>query len=149
MLHPRCVNCHPSGDSPTQSDLALVHDPPVFRGTADNGVPGLECTSCHQTANAELARIPGAPKWHLAPREMAWVGKTPATLCAQLKDPARNGHRSLAQVVDHASHDEIVAWGWKPGADRTPAPGSQARYGALMAAWVKDGAECPTEGSAH
>ena len=149
MLSPRCLNCHPDGDSPTQSDRMLVHDPPVYRGAADNGVPGLECTSCHQEKNAELARIPGAPKWHLAPRVMAWVGKTPSSLCEQLKDPARNGRRSLAQVVEHAEHDAIVGWGWQPGAARTQPPGDQRAYGALMAAWVRDGAECPKEGSAQ
>ena len=122
-----------------------MHDPPVARGPADQGVPGLECTSCHQDKNGELARIPGAPKWHLAPKSMAWVGKTVPEICEQVKDPARNGGRSLAKLVDHAEHDELVAWGWHPGADRKPAPGDQARFGALIAAWVKTGAACPTK----
>ncbi|RKG72342.1 Isoquinoline 1-oxidoreductase subunit [Corallococcus terminator] len=147
MLHPRCVNCHPAGDSPTQGDAFQLHDPPVARGPGDQGVPGLECTSCHQEKNAELARVPGAPKWHLAPRVMAWQGRTPQSLCEQLKDPARNGGKSLAEIIEHSAHDELVGWGWKPGADRVPAPGTQAEFGALVAAWVKDGAECPREES--
>ncbi|RKH39776.1 Isoquinoline 1-oxidoreductase subunit [Corallococcus llansteffanensis] len=145
MLHPRCVNCHPAGDSPTQRDDFQVHDPPVTRGPADQGVPGLECTSCHQDRNVELARVPGAPKWHLAPKVMAWQGRTLRSLCEQLKDPARNGGKSLAEIVEHSAHDELVGWGWKPGSGRVPAPGTQAEFGALMAAWVSDGAECPRE----
>jgi hypothetical protein len=145
MLHPRCANCHPNGDTPAQGDEMRAHDPPVVRGEGDHGAPGLECGSCHQDRNQELARVPGAPKWHLAPRSMAWVGRTPAALCAQLKDPARNGGKTLEQIVEHSAHDELVAWGWAPGAGREPAPGTQASFGALMAAWAKDGAACPRD----
>ena len=145
MLSPRCANCHPSGDSPLQGDDKTLHNPPVTRGPADQGVPGLLCSSCHQDRNLELARVPGAPKWHLAPKVMAWVGKRPAALCEQLKDPKRNGGKTLQQLVDHSAHDELVAWGWNPGHGRTPAPGSQARFGALIAAWVELGAGCPKE----
>jgi len=74
---------------------------------------------------------------------MAWVGKGPHALCEQLKDPARNGGKTLAQIADHAAHDKLVAWGWSPGADRTPALGTQAQFGALVAAWIQDGAACP------
>lgn len=147
LLHPRCRNCHPAGDSPAQGEGGQLHDPPVVRGSEDKGVPGLECTSCHQDRNATLARIPGAPMWHLAPRSMAWVGRTPGAICEQIKDPARNGNKTLAQIVEHSAHDELVAWGWNPGADRKPAPGTQERFGALMAAWAKDGAACPREGA--
>ena len=143
LLHPRCVNCHPAGDVPAQGDPGRPHDPPVERGPSDSGVVGMECSGCHQDRNAELARVPGAPHWQLAPKAMAWVGKTPAALCEQLKDPARNGNRQLAQIVDHVSHDALVGWGWAPGHGRTPAPGSQAAFGALVAAWVEAGAACP------
>jgi hypothetical protein len=143
MLHPRCANCHPSDDTPRQGDLQVIHDPPVVRGPDDQGVPGMECGSCHQDHNVPLARVPGAPQWHLAPKVMAWLGVAPAKLCVQLKDPARNGGRTLPMIVDHVTHDPLVAWGWAPGADRTPAPGSQAEFGALVAAWVASGAECP------
>jgi hypothetical protein len=145
LLHPRCANCHPSGDTPHQRLTMELHDPPVVRGAEDNGVPGMECTSCHQDRNQMLTRVPGAPKWHLAPIEMAWVGKSVAYVCGQLKDPKRNGGRTLEQVVEHSAHDDLVAWGWSPGADREPAPGTQAQFGALMQAWVDTGAECPEE----
>jgi hypothetical protein len=129
--------------------MSMVHDPPVVRGEGDQGVPALRCGTCHQDANVELARVPGAPGWHLAPRSMAWLGRTPAAICAQVKDPARNGNRSLAAIVTHASHDPLVAWGWAPGHGRTPAPGDQARFGALVAAWVQNGAACPAPAPAE
>jgi hypothetical protein len=145
LLHPRCVNCHPHDDQPRQRNLGLIHDPPVVRGPADRGAVGLECTSCHQEKNVEGTRVPGAHDWHLAPREMVWLGRSPGAICKQIKDPARNGNRTLAQIVEHSAHDGLVAWGWAPGADRTPAPGTQARVGALMDAWAKTGAACPDE----
>jgi hypothetical protein len=145
LTHPRCVNCHPADDSPRQGDGHLLHDPPVVRGPADRGIPALGCATCHQDRNAELARIPGAPDWHLAPASMAWLGKTPAAICTQLKDPARNGGRSLAQIHEHLAHDSIVAWGWRPGADRSPAPGNQTQLAALVQAWIESGAACPAE----
>jgi len=135
MLHPRCANCH----------MSVVHDPPVARGPDDVGVPALRCDSCHQDKNLALARVPGAPGWHLAPRSMAWFGRSPAAICAQLKDPEKNGKRSLEAIVDHAAHDRLVAWAWDPGHERAPAPGTQARFGALVDAWVKTGAACPAE----
>jgi len=147
FLHPRCVNCHPNGDTPHQGMDLSVHDPPVVRGPDDKGVVGVQCSSCHQDHNLELARVPGAPDWHLAPRAMAWVGKSPPEICEQMKDPARNGGRTLAQIVDHNAHDRLVAWGWNPGHSREPAPGTQEQLGQLVADWVASGAECPNEGA--
>ncbi len=145
LSSPRCSNCHPSDDSPRQHDTRALHDPPVTRGVDDRGVPAMRCASCHQDQNLELARVPGGPDWHLAPKSMAWIGKSPAAICAQVKDASRNGGRTLANIVEHAAHDPIVAWGWSPGHGRTPAPGTQARFGALVAAWVDTGAACPTD----
>lgn len=142
LLHPRCTNCHPTDDAPRQRN-GEAHDPPVARGDDDRGVVGLACTSCHQDKNIALSRVPGAPGWHLAPRSMGWLGKSPAEVCAQLKDPSKNGGRTPAQIVEHVSHDPLVAWGWDAGADRAPVPGTQARFGALVAAWIETGAVCP------
>jgi hypothetical protein len=145
ILHPRCTNCHPNGDVPLQGMTAMLHDPPVVRGPEDRGVVGMACVTCHQDRNVELARVPGAPGWHLAPIEMAWVGRTLPQICEQLKDKQRNGGKTLAEIAHHSGHDELVAWGWHPGADREPAPGDQATFGALMTAWVDTGAACPEE----
>jgi hypothetical protein len=35
--------------------------------------------------------VPGNPIWHLAPRETAWEDKTLGEICAQIRDPTRNG----------------------------------------------------------
>ncbi len=145
LLHPRCLNCHPPDDHPRQRDDHQLHDPPVFRGPDDRGLPGLRCDGCHQATNLELARVPGAPMWHLAPVEMAWLGKSAFELCQQLKDPKRNGGKSLAEIVEHTAHDPLVAWGWNPGHGREPAPGTQERFGKLMAAWADNGAVCVKE----
>jgi hypothetical protein len=74
---------------------------------------------------------------------MAWEGKTLGEICAQIKDPARNGGRSLEELVHHIGSDTLVGWAWAPGYGRRPAPGTQEQAGALAAAWVKTGAICP------
>lgn len=143
LTHPRCVNCHPAGDRPRQGEEGRLHQPPVERGTDGHGLPAMRCSICHQKANFDPGRMPGNPEWHLAPREMAWEGKTLAEICVQIKDPKRNGNRSLADLVHHIGEDTLVGWAWAPGYGRQPAPGTQKQAGALVEAWVKTGAACP------
>ncbi len=143
LTHPRCVNCHPAGDRPRQGDDRRLHQPPVERGADGFGLPAMRCPICHQQTNFEPSRVPGDSAWHLAPREMGWEGKTLGQICAQIKDPARNGGRSLDDIVHHVGTDHLVGWAWAPGADRRPAPGTQTQAGALLEAWVKTGAVCP------
>jgi hypothetical protein len=143
LTHQRCVNCHPAGDRPRQGDASRLHQPPVERGADGFGLPAMRCPICHQQTNFEPAGVPGDPVWHLAPHEMAWEGKTPEQICAQIKDPARNGGRSLDDIVHHVGTDHLVGWAWAPGGDRRPAPGTQMQAGALLDAWVKTGAVCP------
>jgi hypothetical protein len=143
LTHPRCVNCHPAGDRPRQTDAGRLHQPPVERGADGYGLPAMRCPICHQQANFEPGRVPGNPIWHLAPREMAWEGKTIAEICTQIKDPARNGNRSLQDLVHHIGTDTLVGWAWAPGFGRTPAPGTQKEAGALVEAWIQAGAACP------
>jgi hypothetical protein len=147
ILHPRCVNCHPSGDRPLQGDDGHPHIPAVQRGEGDIGVPGLYCTTCHQQANYDAVGIPGHPEWHLAPIEQAWQGRSLGEICAQIKDPARNGGKNMAELIEHMAHDSLVGWGWHPGAGRTPVPGSQAVFGELVRAWADSGAVCPSGGT--
>ena len=143
LTHPRCVNCHPAGDRPHQTDLGRPHQPPVERGEDGHGLAAMRCSICHQRANFEPARMPGHPDWHLAPREMAWAGKTVSEICAQIKDPARNGGRSPEDLIHHIGDDTLVGWAWAPGFGRQPAPGTQKIAGALVEAWVNTGATCP------
>jgi hypothetical protein len=143
LTHPRCMNCHPAGDRPRQGDTRRLHQPPVARGPDGHGTESMRCDMCHQKANFDPGRMPGHPLWHLAPREMAWEGKTLAQICAQIKDPARNGGRKVEDLIDHIGKDTLVGWAWAPGYGREPAPGTQDEAGALVDAWVKSGAACP------
>jgi hypothetical protein len=141
IQHPRCVNCHPSGDRPSQGMTAQPHEPWVRRGADGFGAVGMRCGTCHQPANFEA--VPGHPKWHVAPIEMAWQGKTLGEICRQIKDPGRNGGHTLEQIVTHMADDSLVGWAWSPGNGREPAPGTQAAFGALVRAWAESGAACP------
>jgi len=143
LTSPRCLNCHPSGDRPRQGDSKRLHQPPVYRGKDGLGLEPMRCNTCHQNANFEPGRIPGNPRWQLAPIEMAWEGKTASQICVQIKDPARNGNRSLNDLVEHIGKDTLVGWAWDPGYGRTAAPGTQNQAGELVDAWVTSGAVCP------
>ena len=151
LTSPRCMNCHPAGDHPLQGDDHHAHQPPVERGTEGAGIPGTPCSACHTGrivdlypgATASFQSIPGHPRWALAPLSMAWEGKSLGDICRQVKDPTRNGGRTLALLHDHVAKDDLVAYGWHPGAGRVPAPGTQAQAGELIQAWIDSGAECP------
>jgi hypothetical protein len=151
ITHPRCLNCHPAGDRPLQGDDQHVHSPPVLRGDGGDGVPGLTCAACHMSRTVEVPpggsyqSIPGHPRWELAPIEMAWVGKSHAEICQQLKDPKRNGGRDLALLHEHMAKDDLVAYGWNPGPGRDPAPGTQEIFGQIIQAWIDTGAVCPID----
>jgi hypothetical protein len=149
LQHPRCVNCHPAGDSPLQGEAMVLHRPPVVRGDGGMGAPGMMCTTCHGAGNVAFVgaegSIPGHEIWHLAPLEMAWEGRSLGEICAQIKDPTRNGGKSLAELHEHNAHDGLVGWGWHPGEGREPAPGDQATFGALTQAWIDAGAHCPEQ----
>jgi hypothetical protein len=143
ITHARCMNCHPAGDRPAQGDDRHPHMPLVVRGVDNFGAVGMRCTTCHGPANFDPAGIPGHPEWHLAPIEMAWVGKSLGEICQQIKDPARNGGKSMDDLVHHMAEDSLVGWGWHPGVGREPAPGTQQEFGALFKAWADTGAVCP------
>jgi len=142
LTHPRCINCHPAGDRPTQANDEHPHLPPVWRGAG-------ACQACHTERNYTLMErssyqsIPGHARWDLAPIEMAWQGKSVGEICAQLKDPQRNGGRNLELLHEHLAHDDLVAWGWQPGEGRDPAPGTQQKLGELVRYWIDSGAACP------
>jgi hypothetical protein len=141
---PRCLNCHPAGERPTQTDRMRPHQPLVVRGDGGMGAPGgLVCTTCHHDTNFDPAGVPGNPKWALAPAEMAWQGKTLGQICIQIKDKSRNGGKDIAALIKHMAEDELVGWGWNPGAGRIPAPGTQKQFGELIKAWADAGASCP------
>jgi hypothetical protein len=148
LTHPRCMNCHPAGNHALQG-AGRAHNPAAWRDDPDTGTVGTNCATCHTEANVTLHEaasyrsIPGHPRWGLAAKSMAWEGKSVGDICRQLKDPKLNGGRDLAMLHEHIAKDDLVAWGWRPGVGRQPAPGSQDEAGKLVQAWIDTGAECP------
>jgi cytochrome c5 len=146
LMHPRCMNCHPSGDSPLQGDDSHVHLQNAKRGADGKGKYALKCANCHQDVNLPGANMPpGNPAWHLPRKDMPLVfqGKSPRELADQLKDPMRNGGKTLAQLAEHVTNDRLVLWGWEPGAGRTMPPLSHDDFAKKFRAWVEKGAASP------
>jgi len=146
LMSPRCMNCHPSGDIPLQGDDSHLHTQGVKRGLDGKGVYALKCANCHQPQNTPgLNMPPGNPKWHLPPANMKMVfqGKSPRELAAQLKDPNRNGNKTLDQLIDHVSNDQLVLGGWHPGDGRKLPPLSHADFAKNFKAWIDKGAYLP------
>lgn len=150
IQHPRCLNCHPADRTPTQGSGLHVHVPAIRADQAGHGPPGLPCNTCHQAQNTPtnvqpIQSIPGHAHWMLAPASMAWQGAKTADICRQIKDPARNGGRTLEKIHEHMAQDTLVGWAWRPGPGREPAPGTQKAFGELIAAWIETGAACPDQ----
>ena len=83
--------------------------------------------------------------WALAPVEAEWFGKSSVYICNQLRDPDRNGDRTIREVAEHLDHDLILHWAWNPGGNREAAPHSlQETMDALMQ-WSAAGTPCPIE----
>ena len=146
LTSPRCQNCHAAGDAPLQGDDSHVHIQNVKRGADGHGVTAMRCDTCHQTVNLPGEHMPpGNPKWALPPpqHKMVFVGRSPAELCQQIKDPKQNGGRSLDQLLDHVADDDLVGWGWNPGDGRTLPPLSRPDTVAQMKIWIAGGAACP------
>jgi hypothetical protein len=146
FMHARCMNCHPAGDVPLQGDDSHLHAQNVKRGPEGKGKYALKCANCHQLTNLPGENMPpGNPNWHLPPPEMPMVfqGKTPGELARQLKDPKRNGGRTLEEILRHVSEDKLVLAGWDPGDGRTKPPLTHAEFVARMREWVEKGAEAP------
>lgn len=141
LTHPRCVNCHPSGDRPLQGDQGQPHQPLVVRGADGHGAPAMNCDTCHGASN--YRNVPGNSQWQLAPAEMAWQGKTLTQICEQLKDKQRNGGKTLDEIAEHMTNDALVGYAWKPPKHLEAPPGNQALFGQLAKAWVGAGAGCP------
>lgn len=146
LQSPRCRNCHPTGDRPLQGDVGAPHAQNISRASV---AAGLLCSTCHQERNSDAIGIaggpPGAPRWGLPPAEhpMVFQGKTPTALCEQLKNPAHNGGKTLAQLLDHVSHDPLVLWGWQPGGKRQQPPLPHDKFVAAFTAWVAADGACP------
>lgn len=150
LSHRRCVNCHPAGDRPRQGEDSHIHNFGVKRGKDGHGTFALKCKSCHQPENNDLAGVPGAPHWHLAPRSMAWEGLSKVEIAKALLDKSKNGDRSLEEIEKHLTEDPLVLWAFDPGINnegvpREKPPVSKEDYIKAVKKWVADGAIIPAE----
>ncbi len=147
LRHPRCMNCHSTGDFPRQGDDNHPHIMQIRRGPDGHGLNAVKCSTCHQDRNiVGIHTPPGAPDWHLPPPEtpMIWEGLSARQLCELLKDPAQNGHRSVEQIVEHMS-TPLVLWAWHPGEGRAAIAMPQNEFLARVKNWAAKGAACPGE----
>jgi len=147
--HPRCQNCHPAGDVPLAGDEGHPHLQNVQRGPFGMGRPGEECTTCHGPANLPASYGEHTPPgvvsgWRMPKPEerLVFVGVAPGALCEQVKDPARNGGKSMAALRIHLD-DPLVVWGWDPGFGRAPVSTPRADFLAAWETWAAAGAPCP------
>lgn len=155
LTHPRCINCHTAGDYPQQGEDRHRHLFNVVRGPEGRGVPALQCTTCHQAANADSTGLPGAHDWHLAPLSMRWQDAndnilSTSAVCKAFTDRSRNGDRDGAALLKHNEEEPLVLWAWHPGrrADGSLRPLPPIAHDQFVAAtrkWVEAGMPCPQQ----
>ena len=156
--HPRCANCHTGpSDRPMWSGpsygTARPHGMNIRAGESRMGAEYLACGTCHTTKDTDWdnanAMPHAAPRvampWALAPVEAHWFGQPSEAICAQLRDPARNGGRDMTELAAHLDHDLILHWAWTPGGNREPAPYSLQEHVSDILAWGTAGMPCPQD----
>jgi hypothetical protein len=146
LHHPRCMNCHSTGDFPRQGDDHHRHTMQVYRGPDGHGINPVKCSTCHQDHNLSgLHTPPGALDWALPPAAMPmiWEGLSDRQLCELFKDPKKNGHRSVDQILEHMN-TPLVLWGWAPGDGRPPIPMPRDAFLRNVREWISNGAACPS-----
>jgi hypothetical protein len=148
LASPRCINCHVPADSPPlQGDDSHPHTMRVMRGNDGKGAnPVLRCSNCPQDSNVTTPHgPPGAPGWSMPPAAtpMAWQGLNTSQLCRALQDPRINGNKTLPQLIEHLTSENLVNWGWNPGPGRSLPPLSHQDFVDAAKRWVAAGAPCP------
>jgi hypothetical protein len=151
LTHPRCISCHTATNYPQQGDDRHRHLFNVVRGPGDKGVPGLNCATCHQGANADSTGVPGAHDWHLAPLSMKWQDINDKILsspeiCRSLTDRSKN--HSPDGLLKHHQVEPLVLWAFQPGRSRDGSaralpPLTHDEFVAATRAWVEAGTPCP------
>src|SRR5260370_13895793 len=119
MVSPRCLNCHTATNYPQQGDDRHRHVANVIRGPQDKGVVALNCSTCHQSTNANSTGVPGAHNWHLAPLSMRWQNAndrplSSAEVCRSVLHLLDGPH-----LLKHHEEEPLVLWRFNPG--RRPA----------------------------
>jgi hypothetical protein len=155
LIHPRCINCHTATDYPQQGDDRHRHFANVIRGPEGKGVPGLNCMTCHQEANADSTGAPGGHDWHLAPLSMKWQdlnnkALSSGAVCRAVTDRTKNHDLDGAGLLKHHSDEPLVHWAWQPGRRpdgtmRTTPPLTHAQFVDATRRWVDAGTPCPQE----
>jgi len=155
LTSPRCINCHTATNYPQQGDDRHRHFANVVRGPAGRGVPGLNCVSCHQEANADSTGVPGGHNWHLAPLSMRWQDAndqllSSALVCRALIDRSKNSGLDGPALLKHHTEEALVLWAWNPGRRpdgslRSVPPLSHAEFVAATRNWIAAGTPCPAE----
>lgn len=152
--HPRCANCHVGADNrPMWSGPSYgntrVHGMNINAGDTRDGAQTLRCTSCHSASSRGTTKPHEAPRvgatWQLAPVEAEWFGKSSEHICAQLRDPARNGGRAYLDLATHLDHDVILHWAWNPGPGREAAPYDLQSHVDDVLIWGVSGTPCPQD----
>ncbi|MED5371911.1 MAG: c-type cytochrome [Myxococcota bacterium] len=141
VTSPRCMNCHPDGDTPYQGDDGQLHTQGVDRFSPNSG---LHCSTCHAATPSGdgLAPLPPAdPIWSLAPKAMVFENRSPAELCSQLLDVETNGGRGPVELTEHVAGDHLLQTSWHSG--RTPPPLTHQELVARFETWANAGAPCP------
>lgn len=155
VFHPRCANCHVGDDNvPMWSGPSYgktrPHGMNIKADESRIGAMVAPCSTCHITSTNLVTLDHQPPRfgipWQLAPVEFEWFGKTKEEICAQMKDPERNGGRDWQGLVEHLIHDAglsgPVLWGWNPGGTREPAPYSLQAHVDDVIAWGVAGQPC-------
>lgn len=150
ITHPRCMNCHPSDDYPRQGEDSHLHLFGVQRGSDGHGTAAVKCQTCHQTENNNNSGVPGAPEWHLAPLSMGWAGLSKVEIAKSILNTEENGNRSLEEIVEHMTEDELVLWAFEPGVNhagiaRATPPVSEEEWIRAVKEWAENGAAIPQE----
>jgi hypothetical protein len=153
LTHPRCINCHTATNYPQQGDDRHRHFANVVRGPEGKGVPGLNCATCHQEANADSTGVPGGHDWHLAPLSMKWQDQndqplSSAAVCRDVTDRSKNGNLDGRGLLKHHEEAVLVLWAWNPGlrpdgSARAVPPLSHEEFVAATRKWVEAGTPCP------
>jgi len=153
LTHPRCINCHTATNYPQQGDDRHPHLFNVVRGPGGKGVPALNCSTCHQSANADSTGVPGAYNWHLAPLSMKWQDTNDnilpsADVCRSLTDRSRNGSMTGPEILRHHQQEPLVLWAFQPGRSRdgnvrSVPPLTHEQFVVATRTWVEAGTPCP------
>lgn len=153
LTSPRCINCHTATNYPQQGDDRQRHFANVVRGLRGQGVPALQCVSCHQAVNADSTGAPGGHNWHLAPLSMKWQERnnqilSSAEVCRAVTDRSKNHNLDGAGLLKHHTEEPLVLWAWHPGRRpdgslRTVPPLTHEQFVEATRRWVEAGMPCP------